>query len=104
MTIQVSVMSEINKVFISVLFIIACSVVAKSALAAESFTEQQKIESHLIINLFLDAVERGELIVFEQVLSRSMLEPINISYVYNIENDDITISLYSRLLSLTLKT
>ena len=90
-------MSDINKIFISVLFIIALSVVSKSALAAENFTEQQKIESHLIVNLFLDAVERGELMVLEQVLSRSMLEPVKVSYVYEIESDVITINIYSRL-------
>ena len=90
-------MRKITKVFITVLFIITCGALSKPALSAESFTEQQKIESHLIINLFLDAVERGELMVFEQVISRSMLEPVKISYVYDIRNDDIMIRIYSRL-------
>ena len=53
----------------------------------------------MILNLFLDAVERDGLIIFEQKITRSMINPAQVAYIYDIEKDELTISIYSKLKS-----
>lgn len=50
-----------------------------------------------IIEIFYDAVNRGQLIVFEKKLDGSMMIPIRIEYVYELNGDEPTVKIYSEL-------
>ena len=58
----------------------------------ESF-EQQKLTSHLLINLFLEKVDQGELVIFKHTLKRSELQSHQVSYVHNIVDDSLLVRL-----------
>lgn len=60
----------------------------KILLPANTFQEARKI--------FLDAVDRGELIVFGKVITRNQLEPVQVKYVYTASQAAPTIEVYSR--------
>lgn len=59
--------------------------------------EQQKISSHLLVNLFLDKLDQNELVLFEQAVSRNDLKPHQVSFVYNIIDDSLIIRLCFKL-------
>lgn len=58
---------------------------------------QQKIHSHLLINMFLEKVDRGGLTLFGNVISRSDLEPYQVSQVYNLFDDSLVVRLCFKL-------
>lgn len=60
-------------------------------------SQHKKIELQLILNLFLKAVDGGELSLFDQVLSKDMIEPAHIAQVYDLDNDTISITIFCRL-------
>ena len=59
---------------------------------AELF-EQQKITSHLLINLFLENIDQNDLVIFKQFITRSDLQPHQVSYVHNISDDSLLVRL-----------
>jgi hypothetical protein len=48
-----------------------------------------------VIEIFLIAVDRGELVVFDKIISRNMLDPVQVKYIYSFNNEDPSISIYS---------
>jgi len=52
---------------------------------------------HKIIEIFYEAVKRGELIVFEQKLNKSMITPIRVEYVYELNGAVPTVKIYSEI-------
>ena len=58
----------------------------------ESF-EQQKLTSHLLINLFLEKVDQGDLVIFKHTLKRSDLQSHQVSYVHNIVDNSLLVRL-----------
>ena len=62
----------------------------------ESF-EQQKLTSHLLINLFLEKVGQGELVIFKQTIKKSDLQSHQVSYVHNIIDDSLLVRLCFKL-------
>ena len=54
-------------------------------------------EPHEVIEIYLKAVSRGELIVFGQKLTKSMLTPVRVEYVYELTNAIPRIKVYSEL-------
>ena len=58
---------------------------------------QQKLTSHLLINLFLEKVDQSELVIFEKTLKRSDLQPHQVSYVYNIADNSLVVRLCFKL-------
>ena len=50
-----------------------------------------------VFNIFLDAVDRGQLILFEQSLSRDKVMPIRVEYVYTAEVPYPIVKVYSEL-------
>jgi len=50
-----------------------------------------------IINVFFQAVKRGELIIFDKKIDKSMLIPIRVEYVYELDGSKPTINVYSDL-------
>ena len=59
------------------------------------FNKKNLDKPHKIIEIFYEAVNRGELIVFEQKLDGSMITPIRIEYVYELNGDEPTVKIYS---------
>lgn len=50
-----------------------------------------------VVEIFLVAVDRGELIVFDNIISRNMLDPVQVKYIYSFNDDEPSISIYSLL-------
>lgn len=50
-----------------------------------------------LVRLYLDAVDRGELVVLGQALDRSMIEPVRIEYAYDLFRRTTQIKVYSKL-------
>lgn len=58
---------------------------------------QPKNKFKEVVEIFLDAVDRGELIVFDNIISRSILDPVQVKYVYTFNQTEPSISVYSLL-------
>jgi hypothetical protein len=54
-------------------------------------------EPSAILAAFLEAVDRGELMVFEQRLGRSMIVPRRIEYLFGLEDFSLTVRVYADL-------
>jgi hypothetical protein len=54
-------------------------------------------EHHEVIRTYFKAVSRGELIVLERKLEKSMLIPIRVEYVYELDSAIPRIKVYSKL-------
>ncbi|MCG6885770.1 MAG: hypothetical protein LJE74_01015 [Proteobacteria bacterium] len=52
-----------------------------------------------MVQVFLTAVDRGELIVFGKVLDRTMISPVEVRYIYTKNNPEPSIEVYSLLLT-----
>ena len=50
-----------------------------------------------VVDLFLDAVSRGELIVFDRRLNKSMVNPVRVEYVYELESAIPRVKIFSEL-------
>ena len=88
------------KIVIFILLISGSGItISETDLSEDEVKKYRKLESHLILNLFLDAVARDGLVVFEQKITRSMIKPIQVAYIYDVEKDEMTISIYSKLIS-----
>lgn len=85
-----------------IIYLITISVVFSTTLptvkAGEvEIYEQQKVTSHLLINLFMEKLDQDELIIFKQVLKRSDLKARQVSYVHNIADDSLLVHLCFKL-------
>lgn len=54
-------------------------------------------EPHELIKIYLQAVDRGELVVFGQKLNKSMLVPVRVEYVYELKTATSRVKIYSEL-------
>ena len=54
-------------------------------------------EPHKVIEIYLNAVSRGELTVLDQTLDKSMLIPIRVEYVYDLNSAIPRVKVYSEL-------
>lgn len=50
-----------------------------------------------VVEIFLIAVDDGELIVFDNIITRDMLQPVEVKYIYTYDNETPTISVFSLL-------
>ena len=90
-------MNKKSLIFI-ISYLITCSVFFETSIStvkaeAVNLFEQQKLTSHLLINLFLEKLDQGGLVVFKQTISRSDLQPHQVSYVHNIADDSLLVRL-----------
>lgn len=58
------------------------------------FFDQQKMTSHLIVDMFLLNVDQGKLEIFGQSIERSQLVSQQVAYVHNLNDDSLSITLY----------
>jgi hypothetical protein len=54
-------------------------------------------DPHAVVEVFLKAVSRGELVVFDRRIEESMLIPVRVEYVYELDSAVPTIKVYSKL-------
>ena len=59
--------------------------------------DQQKMTSHLIVDMFLLNVDQGKLEIFGQTLQRSQLLAQQVAYVHNMDDDSLSITIYLSL-------
>lgn len=57
----------------------------------------QKMLSHLMVDMFLQKVDQGEVFVFEHKLSRADLQPCKVAYIHDTADDSLSIHLYFKL-------
>ena len=55
--------------------------------------ERQKLTSHLLVNLFLEKLDQNEMVIFEQAIGRTDLQPRQVAYVQNMVDDTISVHL-----------
>lgn len=71
---------------------IACSatlpVIEANAEQASLF-EQQKLASHLLVNMFLEKVDHEDLSIFEHQIKRSDLVPHHVAFVHTLADDEL---------------
>lgn len=63
----------------------------------EHTVEHEFAEPREIVQVYLKAVERGELVVFDQTLDASMLIPVRVEYVYELNNPTPRVKVYAEL-------
>lgn len=94
-------MTKKSLIFI-ISYLISCAVLfdASTSIAKAEETdvfEQQKLTSHLLINLFLEKLDQGGLIVFDHILNRPDLQAHQVAYVHNIVDDSLLVRLCFKL-------
>lgn len=55
--------------------------------------EQQKLTSHLLINLFMEQIEEDGLTIFGNALGKSDLHSHHVAYIHNTANDTLQVQL-----------
>lgn len=71
---------------------------AEHMLDRQSASENQRIESRILVNLFLDSVDEGQLELFGQTLTRADLKPVSVSHKYLLEEDKLIVNIECDLL------
>lgn len=72
---------------------LACGLIGTSN-ADNDFFDQQKMTSQLIVDMFLLNVDQGKLEIFGQTIQRSRLQPQQVAYIHNLDDDNLSITLY----------
>jgi hypothetical protein len=62
--------------------------------SGDDFFDQQKLASHLILDMFLLNVDQGKLEIFDQKIERSQLQSQQVAYIHNLDDDSLSITLY----------
>ena len=83
---------------ITLLYLLASMAVAPiipTVMAEEAVIfDQHKIFSHLMVNMFLEKVDQGELIIYGQIISRSDLQSTKVAYIHDTNDHSNSIQLY----------
>ena len=64
------------------------------AKGGDDFFDQQKLASHLIVDMFLLNVDQGKLEIFNQKIERSQLVSQQVAYIHNLDDDRLSITIY----------
>jgi hypothetical protein len=54
-------------------------------------------DPHAVVEVFIKAVNRGELVVFNRKIEESMLIPVRVEYAYELDSAIPTVKVYSKL-------
>ncbi len=65
--------------------------------AGKDIISYPEINVNQVVNVFLNSVDRGELSVFDKQITRSMLKPERVEYVYTLDKHLPTVSVFSEL-------
>lgn len=81
-----------------VIFIAGSNYTFAHILEPSSGSIKQKFhEPHEVIEMYFKAVSRGELVVLERKLDKSMLTPVRVEYVYELNSAIQIVKVYSEL-------
>jgi len=85
-----------NKFKFAAVIIVLLSLISMSVQGADKkgsfdFLDQQKINSHLIADIFMQNVDQGKIDIFGHILKRSELEQENVAYIHNLKDDTVSI-------------
>jgi len=86
--------------YLKLIFLISVYVAGGLVGVAKSdndFFDQQKMTSHLIVDMFLLNVDQGKLEIFGQTLQRSQLQAQQVAYIHNMDDDSLSITIYLSL-------
>ena len=67
-------------------------------LSSETILPYPKINVREVFGIFLQAVDLGQMQLFDKTLTREMLHPLKVEYIYTTEDLYPTINVYSELL------
>jgi len=56
-----------------------------------------QIDARRVVRIFLEAVENGELIVFDMSIDKSYIKPERVEYIYTLTDQTPTVQVYSTL-------
>lgn len=56
-----------------------------------------QIDARRVVRIFLEAVENGELIVFDMSIDKSNIKPERVEYIYTLTHQTPTVKVYSTL-------
>jgi hypothetical protein len=70
----------------------------QSETPAETVLPYPKISVREVFGIFLKAVDLGQMQLFDKVLTREMLHPQKVEYIYTVEDLYPTVNVYSELL------
>jgi hypothetical protein len=56
-----------------------------------------EINVNQVVAVFLGSVDRGELSVFDKPITRSMLKPVRVEYVYSLDQHLPTVGVFSEI-------
>ena len=72
--------------------------VFQSEIPAETVLPYPKINVREVFGIFLKAVDLGQMQLFDKTLTREMLHPLKVEYIYTLEDQYPTVNVYSELL------
>jgi len=75
----------------------SAAVAAAKALRPADIPDPQFNEPRHIVRLYLVAVDRGELHVFTQQISKAIISPARVEYIYKLDDPVPTIRVFSEL-------
>ena len=55
---------------------------------------QNRLTAQLLMDLFFQTIDRGELNIFDKIVSRDMITPTQLAYVYQLNGDEAIISIF----------
>jgi hypothetical protein len=67
-------------------------------LSSETVLPYPKINVREVFDIFLRAVDLGQMQLFDKTLTRDMLQPLKVEYIYTLEDLYPTVNVYSELL------
>ena len=76
---------------IFLLLILPAAAMAADEEKSFDFLDQQKINSHLIADIFMNNVDQGRISIFGHVLQRAELEQHNVAYIHDLKDDSVSI-------------
>ena len=94
-------MNERNPVSLAVAIglaaVVAMPIHARVSEPNSNLVDAKLVEPHYVLGMFLEAVDRGELVIFGKTLDRSMIVPVRVEYAYDIDSVIPRIKVYSDL-------
>ena len=92
-------MKIVNFVPVVIIVVAAYSIYTFASISNPSTTTAilENHQPYKMIDVFLKAVDRGELIVFEQQIDKSFLIPLRVEYVYELNGSPATVKIYSEV-------
>ncbi len=57
----------------------------------------QRLEAHLMLNLFRDLVAQGGIRVYDKALTAEEIFPVSVAYTYSLPDDEVVVNIHSQL-------